>query len=348
MRVTLIPRDHDLRPAAEQLIAEVYALHYAARITTFPDTLVAMIGDDGAHPAPPACALPPTVSSRKSIWTRRSMPCCRRCATPRSAARRSSRSPRWRAARRTWSGLFLRKIIACGEAAGFEWAFFTATAPLKALLERMGLPLVPLADGDRSRVANPDDWGSYYALAPQRLRRPPRRHRLAPSSASAASQAGPRPMVEILRVLQGWIKRSRDGDAAMSDDNSVLTRGELAARVAGLAEEFRDLPRVIGLLGANGTDWAVAQLAAWSAGKTVVPLPTFFSRLQLEHVLRDAGVDHVVATSDAVGLAAALGVGITPVSNRRAGQMLRAHPRRRCHRLHVRQHRPAKGRPPRP
>ena len=49
-------------------------------------------------------------------------------------------------------GSFLRKIIACGEAAGFEWAFFTATAPLKALLERMSLPLVPLAAADRSRV----------------------------------------------------------------------------------------------------------------------------------------------------------------------------------------------------
>jgi Thermostable hemolysin len=60
----------------------------------------------------------------------------------------------------------LRKVIACGEAAGFEWAFFTATAPLKALLERMSLPLVPLAAADRSRVPNPDAWGSYYALAP--------------------------------------------------------------------------------------------------------------------------------------------------------------------------------------
>ena len=63
-------------------------------------------------------------------------------------------------------GSFLRKIVACGEAAGFEWAFFTATAPLKALLERIGLPLVPLAVADRARVAHPDDWGTYYELAP--------------------------------------------------------------------------------------------------------------------------------------------------------------------------------------
>ena len=65
------------------------------------------------------------------------------------------------------AGSFLRKIIACGEAAGFEWSFFTATAPLKALLERMRLPLLPLAEADSSRVANPQSWGSYYAFAPR-------------------------------------------------------------------------------------------------------------------------------------------------------------------------------------
>jgi long-subunit acyl-CoA synthetase (AMP-forming) len=124
-------------------------------------------------------------------------------------------------------------------------------------------------------------------------------------------------MVDILQALRGW-STSSGGETAMSDDNFVLKRGDVAARAAGMAEDFRDLPRVIGLLGANGTDWAVAQLAAWAAGKTVVPLPTFFSPPQLEHVIRDAEIDHVVATSDAIGLAAALGVGRTPVSDRRA------------------------------
>jgi long-subunit acyl-CoA synthetase (AMP-forming) len=125
-------------------------------------------------------------------------------------------------------------------------------------------------------------------------------------------------MVEMLQILSGW-SGCRDDGTMMSDDNCTLTRGDLAARVAGLAEELHDLPRVIGLLGSNRTDWAVAQLAAWAAGKTVVPLPSFFSPLQLEHVLRDAAIDHIVATRDAFWLAAALGVATTPVSDRRAG-----------------------------
>ncbi|HBH42773.1 MAG TPA: hypothetical protein DDW26_12895 [Rhizobiales bacterium] len=97
-------------------------------------------------------------------------------------------------------------------------------------------------------------------------------------------------MAEILQVMAN-ASSFRLGATAMSDDNSVLTRGDLVSRVAGLAKELRTLPRVVGLLGANGTDWAVAQLAAWAAGKTVVPLPTFFSLPQLGHVIRDAGVD---------------------------------------------------------
>jgi hypothetical protein len=64
-------------------------------------------------------------------------------------------------------GSFVRKIIAGGEAAGFEWAFFTATAPLKALLERMSLSLTLLADAESARVPNPGAWGSYYAFAPR-------------------------------------------------------------------------------------------------------------------------------------------------------------------------------------
>ena len=123
----------------------------------------------------------------------------------------------------------------------------------------------------------------------------------------------------------------------MSDDQGTLSRRELAARVAGMSAELRGLPQVIGLLGANGIDWAVAQLAAWMAGKTVVPLPSFFSGLQLEHILRDAGIDHVVATPDALDVAALLGTGITPDLEAALERNSRPVPRRGHDRLHLRQ-----------
>jgi len=167
MRVTLTPRDDVLRPAAERLISEVYATHYAARISAFPETLVTLVGADGtvhcaaglrfaaegffseAYLDAPAdavlSALRHAPVHREKIFEVTSL---------------ASRAPHL-------VGGFVRKIIVRGQAAGFDWAFFTATAPLKALLEGMSLNLTPLADADSARVSNPGMWGSYYAFAPR-------------------------------------------------------------------------------------------------------------------------------------------------------------------------------------
>ena len=298
MQAAIIPRDHDLRTAAEQLIAEVYALHYAAHITSFP-------GNAHWHDrrrwracfAPPACALPPMAFSPSAISMHRWMKYCRACGASPVAAQKvfevtslASRAPHT-------VGPFLRKIIACGEAAGFEWAFFTATAPLKALLDRLGLPLCrsPPLNARGSQTRTPGAAITSFAPSVYAV------HREVVGACVGKPCQGARHMVELLQVLRGWLGISPRRAPRCRMTIAALRRGDLAARVAGLAEELRDLPQVIGLLGANGTDWAVAQLAAWVAGKTVVPLPTFFSPLQLQHVLRDAGIAHVVATRDAVG-----------------------------------------------
>lgn len=167
MRAIIIPRDGNLRPKAEQLIIEVYAQHYGARITAFPDTLIARIDTDSSIECAAGMrfaadgffseayldapievllsALRHPAVRREKIFEVTSL---------------ASRAPHL-------VGSFLRKIIACGEAAGFEWAFFTATEPLRALLERLGLGLAPLADANRSRAPNTDTWGSYYLFGPR-------------------------------------------------------------------------------------------------------------------------------------------------------------------------------------
>jgi hypothetical protein len=167
MRMAIIPRDDELRPQAEQLITNVYARYYGANVTMFPDMLVSRLdADDGIECAAglrfaadgffsetylnaPIEAmlslLRRSYVNRESIFEVTSL---------------ASRAPHL-------VGSFLRKIIACGESAGFEWAFFTATAPLRMLLERMQLPLLLLAGADALRVESPDAWGSYYTHAPQ-------------------------------------------------------------------------------------------------------------------------------------------------------------------------------------
>jgi len=105
-----------------------------------------------------------------------------------------------------------------------------------------------------------------------------------------------------------------DGATAISDDDNTLTRAGLSARVSGFAEELRPLPQTIGLLGENGIEWVIAQLAGWLAGKTVVPLPTFFSAAQLGHIVSDTGITHVITTAGVQEIASKLGVATLGVS----------------------------------
>ena len=83
---------------------------------------------------------------------------------------------------------------------------------------------------------------------------------------------------------------------AMSDGRHSLTRSELAAWVAGIARESGPARETVGIFGNNSVEWAVAFLAASSAGKTVVPVPVFFSEGQRDHLIRDACISRVIVT----------------------------------------------------
>lgn len=124
--------------------------------------------------------------------------------------------------------------------------------------------------------------------------------------------------------LMAALKRNAsvyDGATSISDGKSSLTRAGFSARVAAFAEELRGVPAgTMGLLGENGVEWAVAQLAGWVAGKIIVPIPDFFSADQQEHILFDSGATHVIATSQWSEPALRLGVPVIPVSLARRTQ----------------------------
>ncbi|MCD6041169.1 MAG: hypothetical protein K0R40_772 [Burkholderiales bacterium] len=52
--------------------------------------------------------------------------------------------------------------------------------------------------------------------------------------------------------------------------------------------------RVVGLMADNGPEWVTADRAAQEAGDVLVPLPAFFTRAQLEHIVAATGMDHVL------------------------------------------------------
>lgn len=85
---------------------------------------------------------------------------------------------------------------------------------------------------------------------------------------------------------------------AFTDPRGALTRSGLLGDAARLAARLPREARVVGLLLPNGREWAVAQLACVVSGRISVPLPTFFSTQQLSHVIRDAGVQIILAPDE--------------------------------------------------
>lgn len=166
MQILVVSREHELRAQIERFVADVYRAHYQAAVTSFPPDLIAMVEDDGecvcasgvryAHTGFfSECYLDLPVENALALASGRAIP--RECIFEVTGL--ASRSPRV-------ATRFLRHVVAYGERAGFDWAFFTATHRLRKLLERIDLPLLPLAIADPGRVMNAEAWGTYYAAAP--------------------------------------------------------------------------------------------------------------------------------------------------------------------------------------
>ena len=71
---------------------------------------------------------------------------------------------------------------------------------------------------------------------------------------------------------------------ALSDGRRSLTRSQLVEWVGAAAHDLGPAPETVGISGNNSVEWAVAFLAASVAGKTIVPIPAFFSEGQRDHL----------------------------------------------------------------
>jgi len=93
-----------------------------------------------------------------------------------------------------------------------------------------------------------------------------------------------------------------------------VSYGRLFRMVCTLAREYRELPGVVGLSAPGGIAWVAASLALGATGRTVVPLPDFFSREQLAHIVRDAGITLILATPATRAQAAGFGVPVREIA----------------------------------
>ncbi len=97
---------------------------------------------------------------------------------------------------------------------------------------------------------------------------------------------------------EGEERRHNPRSSAVALDDGLLTwtHSELRAQVSAFADRLRAQgSRVIATLMDNSAAWVVADMAAAQAGVVHVPLPLFFTTLQIEHALASAGVDSLLA-----------------------------------------------------
>jgi len=120
-------------------------------------------------------------------------------------------------------------------------------------------------------------------------------------------------MREVYEALRGHA--SSDGKRLIfSDAAKRLSRQELLASAGALLRKLPPHVNRIGILAPNGVDWAVAQFAGAAGGKTVAPLPPFFSAEQLGHIVRDAGVELILCSEALRSTAIGCGIATQPIA----------------------------------
>ena len=125
------------------------------------------------------------------------------------------------------------------------------------------------------------------------------------------------PSLEVFVALERHALQRPDSPA-VGEGDVRLCFAQLAARVAGLAEELAALPEVIGVLAPNSVDAFVAALALAYAGKTFVPLPYFFSPQQLGHIVADSGLRHILTVAQWADKAARFGLPVSLIGESEA------------------------------
>lgn len=100
----------------------------------------------------------------------------------------------------------------------------------------------------------------------------------------------------LLEAITQWAKMTPDRVALVGGDETdslvELTYSALLCKVEQVAAELMAQKiDVLALRMENGLNWAVVDLAAMMANVVVVPIPTFFSPAQVEHILAQSGAD---------------------------------------------------------
>ena len=166
MRFMLVESENAARPAVESFISSGYARTYEAKLGRFPARLFAVLRDDGAPLAAAGMRLDED-GFFSEAYLDAPLECLSRTALGRPVARAEFLEVTTLVSGTPFA-LFplMAGMLAYGRERGLGCGVFTATAPLRKLFSRLGIPYVPLAAADPRRLANAEDWGRYYERDP--------------------------------------------------------------------------------------------------------------------------------------------------------------------------------------
>lgn len=112
--------------------------------------------------------------------------------------------------------------------------------------------------------------------------------------------------MSLIRALAEHAAERPDSIAIRSRGDSV-TYAALYDQARLLAHRLRrHCIDVLAIAAENSKEWLIVDIAAQMAGTTLVPLPLFFTRAQLQHVIRDSGATAMALDSAAAPVAAQL------------------------------------------
>ncbi|MAY42363.1 MULTISPECIES: AMP-binding protein [unclassified Neptuniibacter] len=103
-------------------------------------------------------------------------------------------------------------------------------------------------------------------------------------------------MSELLSRIKAY-STSRPTKIALSSELTQLSYSELQSKIDNLSSSLETINcHSVGIWLDNSVDWAVIQLAAMHLHITVIPIPTFFSSSQIEHLISSTQMDLIIAT----------------------------------------------------
>ncbi len=105
-------------------------------------------------------------------------------------------------------------------------------------------------------------------------------------------------MNKILTAIHTHAIQTPD-KVALIGEKTQLTYAQVAAQVNLLSSWLREQKiNRLGLWGENSIEWILADLAAWQADITLIPLPRFFSSIQLQHVIKETQLQHLLVCGE--------------------------------------------------